>query len=126
MQKFRTWQKVLFQELSNAMNFNYKYAIYTCSLFKILNTERPMHILLPEMVVKMFSIFPPLSPQQLLPCIGKFSELPGILKNHGISPGSVDGILFDVGASSMQYDQRERGFSLSMEGPLDMRMDNGR
>lgn len=65
-------------------------------------------------------------PQQLLPCIGQFSELPGILKKHGISPGSVDGILFDVGASSMQYDQRERGFSLSREGPLDMRMDNGR
>lgn len=65
-------------------------------------------------------------PQQLLPCLGKFSELPGILKDLGISPGSVDGILFDVGASSMQYDQCERGFSLSMEGPLDMRMDSGR
>lgn len=40
MQKFRTWQKVLFQELSNAMNFNYKYAIYTCSLFKILKYRK--------------------------------------------------------------------------------------
>jgi 16S rRNA C1402 N4-methylase RsmH len=63
---------------------------------------------------------------QVVACLGKFSEVPQILYQLGITLGSVDGILFDVGASSMQYDQRGRGFSVSHDDPLDMRMDQGR
>lgn len=41
---------------------------------------------------------------------------------HFVEPGSVDGILLDLGMSSMQVDDPERGFSFHRSGPLDMRM----
>ncbi|XP_047219457.1 probable methyltransferase-like protein 15 [Girardinichthys multiradiatus] len=60
------------------------------------------------------------------PLLGRFSELETLLSNMNIKPGSIDAVLLDAGCSSMQMDQAERGFSLSKDGPLDMRMDGER
>ena len=55
---------------------------------------------------------------------GNFAEMDVLLASHSVH--AVDGILLDLGVSSLQLDTPHRGFSFNHTGPLDMRMNLGR
>ena len=52
---------------------------------------------------------------------GRFGDMADLLAGNGVS--AVDGIALDLGVSSMQIEDRSRGFSFLRDGPLDMRME---
>ncbi len=56
---------------------------------------------------------------------GSFAEVDQYIESIGLA-GKIDGVLLDLGVSSPQLDDAERGFSFSNDGPLDMRMDSSK
>lgn len=59
-------------------------------------------------------------PSRLVLLEGQFGEMSRLLEAAGVD--AVDGVALDLGVSSMQIDQADRGFSFMRDGPLDMRM----
>lgn len=66
----------------------------------------------------------PVTGTKLITSQGNFAGLPQVLGENGLA--GVDGLLADLGVSSMQIDDADRGFSYRRDGPLDMRMDRSR
>jgi len=110
----------LFIDMTFGAGGHTKHLLEHCSLLKIITLDRD------PTAFKFAQELSSKYPNQVIPLLGRFSELPQLLANMNIKQNSIDGMLFDFGCSSMQFDTPERGFSLSKDGPLDMRMDGDR
>ncbi len=69
----------------------------------------------------------PLAAEMAAPLIARWGERLTLVRDSfsnlaAIAPGPLDGVVLDLGVSSMQLDRPERGFSFLRDGPLDMRM----
>ena len=63
-----------------------------------------------------------LSDERFTALRGTFGDMEALAASAGVPPGTVAGVLLDLGISSHQVDAAERGFAFSADGPLDMRM----
>ncbi|WP_169542820.1 16S rRNA (cytosine(1402)-N(4))-methyltransferase RsmH [Sneathiella aquimaris] len=92
----------------------YSRAILEASDCKVYGIDRdPRAIAMGRVMEKEF-------PGRLQVLEGCYADMQALLAKVGVS--AVDGIALDIGVSSMQIDEAERGFSFMRDGPLDMRM----
>ncbi len=87
-----------------------------CELARVIGIDRDRAAL--EHASKRLSGFG----DRFIPVHAVYDELPRVLEDLGLV--AIEGVLFDLGVSSLQLDVRERGFAYAHDAPLDMRMDN--
>lgn len=93
----------------------YSQAILESCDCRVIAVDRDKNV--EKFVDKLFKKFP----KNFIFNFAKFSQIKEVLENNYIE--KIDGVVLDVGVSSMQLDERERGFSFDSNQKLDMRMD---